>query len=576
MKKTIIALFALIALFGCKQYTFNDAFTLATVLTAEEVVELEVTSAERVTFYWSGGSAADGGILLYDVLFDRAGGDFSQPLKVFQSDKGSQSRLTLTQSQMNSVAVAGGLRCRESGDFIWTVRASKGGVSRICDISKPLHITRGEGIDDIPVTLTVSGEGAQEGDSPMVKAEDGVFTAITRLRSGNLFFSSEGNRYYPNAKGVLVQGNESFEPAAVPESGLARFTVDFNTLGVTIDEIGTTVTAQWAANNMAFVTLKYKGEGVFSGKGVCTLLGPGRPGTPSWCSWTEQRYSYIAEVNGVTVRWGSRWPDPDGPNSANYPSEAADYQIYEVAKTEWGNLWKMYETFDQKTILITIALDESGRLSHKVEETEPDPEPVKKPLSLSGVGAEVQDQQFLQVDENVYRIYAKLAGGEITVSDGIDSHVYNVDATPSDADATRLTVNLETNAVTTEVVNKVRVLYAADFNDIVTLTYQGAGVWSGTGGAWYRAMGWGPDERYYFIPTINGEQRLCWGRKATTDPENRPDGNQAADYFDCNEFSWSQWEHCWKLPTAANNGASTTITLYTNKDGVMTHSVIVE
>ena len=570
---TILLLFA--ALFSCKKYELNTAFTAPSQLDAPEEVLLDVTSPERVIFFWSGGEASDGGIILYEVLFDKEGGDFSSPLAVFPSDRGSQSRLTLTHPQLNAIAREAGIPRSGSGKLRWTVNASRGGDVKRCAAVGEIKLSRGNDIDVLPESLTAVGTAFAEDGRNFVKKANGVFVLITRVQEGNMSFVSGNEKYYVNGSGTLVVGEGSHQLSPVPASGLALVTVDFNSLKVTVDELSTTVQAQWAATNMAFVILKYKGEGVFSGKGTATFLGPGRPGTPSWCTWTEERYSFITEVNGASVRWGSAVDDPNGASLPDGTSQF--YYIYQVAKTDWANLWKMDHAFDQKTVLMSIYLDDNGQLTHSIEETTPDPEPEPEAaFRITGAGAEVQNQEFVKIDDNIYRIYAKLAGGTITLTNGVDSHTYEVKATPDGADATRLTVNLSSNNVTEEVVNKVRVIFAADFSDIATLTYQGEGVWSGTGGAWYRDMGGWYDERYYFIPTTDGEERLCWGRKDTTDPENRPDGGQAADYFDCAEFGWSQWEHCWKLPTAANNGALTTFTLYTNLKGVMTHTVSVQ
>jgi hypothetical protein len=44
------------------------------------------------------------------------------------------------------------------------------------------------------------------------------------------------------------------------------------------------------------------------------------------------------------------------------------------------------------------------------------------------------------------------------------------------------------------------------------------------------------------------------------------------DFYDINEFSWSQWDHLWKFAEEMN-GATVNVLLDTNKDGVMTHVV---
>lgn len=590
MKKIFAIMLMFATLLGCKTYQMDTNFTAPTSLDAPDDVVLDVSSSERVVFFWSGAQASDGGIILYEVLFDKEGGDFSQPIATFQSDRGSQARLTLTHSQLSEVAKSAGIEINKTGVVIWTVTASRGGVVKSCGLSKEITLTRGDGIDVIPETLAIAGTSAAEPGQEFRKVENGIFSIVTSLVSGSMYFTSGNDRYYESATGKLVIGEGAYELTDAPASGLARITVNFKTLSVKIEELETKVYAQWAATNATFITLEYQGAGVFSGSGDVSFYGPGRPGTPSWCSWVEERYSFVTHVDGNLVRWGSVVDDPNG---AMLPDGTEQfYYIYEVEKTDWGNLWKMDHAFDLKAVKITIYTNKDGAFTHSLEETEITPEPgdeLPQTLALSGAGAEVDGQAFAKIGNGVFRIYAKISAAPVSFTSGTDNYYYSdtdgivkgagtctLEATPTDADVTRITVDIKNGTLTSEVVNKVRVLYAADFNDIVTLTYQGQGVWSGTGGVWYRDMGGWYDERYYFIPTTNGQQTLCWGRKDGVDPENRPDGQQSADYWDCAEFGWSQWEHCWKLPTAANNGASTTITLYSNKNGIMTHTVNVQ
>lgn len=579
MKKIIFAILGIVALLGCQtKYELNTNFTAPTQLDAPELVILDVTSAERVILSWSGGEAEDGGLILYNVLFDAAGGNFSNPLASFQSDKGSQARLTLTHAQLNQIAQAGGVEPNETGDFIWTVIASKGGTDKACGISQTMTLTRGEGIDDNPESLAIAGDAALEAGQVFRKVKDGEFSIVTRLQAGSLYFTEGESRYYLGTSGKLVKGSDSYALATAPSTGLARVTVSFNTLSMKIEEINPTVGAQFAANNVNFLELNYEGNGVFSGSAEVTLLGPGRPNTPSWCSWTEERYSFIANVDGTSVRWGSKFA---GSNDAILPDGSEDfYDIHEVQKTDWGNLWKMSHSFDLKAVKITIYTNKDDKFTHTLEETVITPDPgdptYPEAVSLYGAGAEVEGQSFIKVSTGVYRIYAKLKGGEITVKDDTKTYkTYTCTATPSDADATRLTVDLKNDTVTEEVVNKLRCLYGATFEDVVTLAYQGQGVWQGTGTIYFRSVSWGMDERYYFIPTIDGEQSKCWGRLDSVDAENRPDGNQSADYFNCAEFGWEQWYHLWKF-ASNTDGSNCQITFETNKNGVMTHSVIVQ
>ena len=106
MKKIIAIFSALLAVAtACqKHYELNTSFTMPTSLSSPSSVVLDVTSTATVELSWTGGGAADGGIVLYEVLFDRAGGNFSEPLTVMPSDLGAGQTLTLSHATLNTIA----------------------------------------------------------------------------------------------------------------------------------------------------------------------------------------------------------------------------------------------------------------------------------------------------------------------------------------------------------------------------------------------------------------------------------------------------------------------------------------
>ena len=147
---------------------------------------------------------------------------------------------------------------------------------------------------------------------------------------------------------------------------------------------------------------------------------------------------------------------------------------------------------------------------------------------------------------------------------------------------TKLTVNFKDLTVKAESIDKVRMIWGCCFGDIVPMSYEGAGVWSGSGKAEFVQPGdprcswlsW-VEERYYFVVTIDGEERLCWGRLDDVDGEYRPDDERftaGEHFYDMGEFGWSQWDHLWKMATGMD-GNDIEVKLYTNQDGVMTHTV---
>ena len=59
------------------------------------------------------------------------------------------------------------------------------------------------------------------------------------------------------------------------------------------------------------------------------------------------------------------------------------------------------------------------------------------------------------------------------------------------------------------------------------------------------------------------------------DGEYRPDDERftaGEHFYDYGEFNWSQWDHLWKM-SGAFDGANIAVKLYTNKDGLMTHTI---
>lgn len=104
MKAIYIFLFSILFLAGCsKDYKLDEGFTLPNELSGPKEVAIDLQSSENIVLTWNGG-ANDGGVLLYSVLFDKADGDFSDPIYSSQSDFGAYRQLTLTHVILNKIA----------------------------------------------------------------------------------------------------------------------------------------------------------------------------------------------------------------------------------------------------------------------------------------------------------------------------------------------------------------------------------------------------------------------------------------------------------------------------------------
>ena len=497
MKKIITILSAMLAVAtACqKHYELNTDFAMPTSLSSPSSVTLDVTSSSTVQLAWTGGGAADGGIVLYEVLFDKAGGNFSEPLTVMPSDLGAGQTLTLTHATLNTIARKAGVAPNQTGSFIWTVRGSKGGVSKTYDGYETLSVTRGEGIDNMPERLFVAGSAAKEAGQEFRVVEEGLYSIVTRLGAGSLRFTSEkggGLVFHASEAGKLVEGEGDYSVAEAPATGLARITVNFNTLSLKIESVEAQLHAAWEATGVDFAVLEYEGDGVFSGEGEAVFYGPGRDGTPSWCSWVEERYSFFVEIDGVQKRWGSGF----GGNSFTPDGTDSFYYIYEFDKVDWDALWKMDHALDLKNVRVTVWTNKDNQFTHMVEDAGPSvyDQPTAAPaeLFLTGAAAEVDGQAFRK-DGDKFIAYAKLNAGALSFvdGDGVKYFIQNendlyigkrsYDVTASEG-VTRITVDFSTNKVTfDEIGTDVRMIWGCNYDTVIALSYQGGGKFAGEG-----------------------------------------------------------------------------------------------
>lgn len=370
MKKILLICSALLAMMSCQEdYELNTGFTVPSELVSPTSIQLDVTSSVPVVLSWNGGGADDGGIVLYEVLFDKADGDFSKPLVKMKSDQGAIPSLSVTHAALNTMARNAGIRPDETGEIKWTVSASKGGVMKRADKVASISVVRGEGIDNIPSELYLYGSATEnngQGGLPFRQVEEGVFQIYTKLAAGKIAFRSattgEAFGYYIDAASKLKEGDEEMDVTASDE--VVRLTVNFNTLAMKTDKIGTSVRCIWGATFGDIVVLDYTSNGKFVGAGNIMFLDPKNPASnpPSWLGWVEERYYFIAKVNGADACWG-RGDDvsierPVGGEPASF------YSLYEFPWSQWDHLWKMKGSLDMTHATVTIDTNADGLMIH--------------------------------------------------------------------------------------------------------------------------------------------------------------------------------------------------------------------
>ena len=381
MKKLIFALMAAVLMIGCTEvYEFSTEFNAPTTLNSPTSLTLDVASANNVKFTWSGGGAEQG-IVIYEVLFDKAGGDFSNPVFRSFSDLGVDTTFTITQAMLNSVARKAGIAPESTGSIQWTVTASKGGIVKQSGLSKEISVTRPGGIDYTGDTFYLYGsatENGGQGGLAFRKASDGVFVIYTQVSTaGDIYFKSTTAEdtfvCYADNTNKVIEGTGSSNLEANASGEIYRITVDLNTQKMAIDKIKD-VKAIWGATFNVIGNMIYKGNGIFEATNCkIKFITQDRPDTnpPSWLGWIEERYYFTANVNGVDKCWGRKdGVSPERPTGSETP---AFYELNEFAWSQWDHLWKMKATLDLTSATITIYTNKDGLMMHEFSNVQPLP-----------------------------------------------------------------------------------------------------------------------------------------------------------------------------------------------------------
>lgn len=373
MKYLSLSIIATVLLFcsGCSDsYQLSTDFAVPTELSSPDKVELDVTSSNNIVLSWNGGGASDGSYVIYEVLFSKKGDNFSEPVERIQSDFGAQPRLTLTHATLNAIARKAGISPGESGEISWTVLTSKAGDVKTVDLRNDIAVTRGEGIDNMPDHLYLYGPGNESGGadgSLFRKASDGIYIIYSRV-SGNGELELKGKigeeefGYYLDGT-RLKDGDGTIHIA--PNANPYRITVDFNTLSVKTETISN-VRCIWGATFGVIGNLSYVGNGKFSApNSAIRFIDPSRPDTnpPSWLGWTEERYYFIAAVDGGDKCWGRM--DGVSPERPTGGEPLSFYEIGEFTWSQWDHLWKMKGDLDNKRATITIDTNKENLMIHE-------------------------------------------------------------------------------------------------------------------------------------------------------------------------------------------------------------------
>jgi starch-binding outer membrane protein SusE/F len=321
-------------------------------------VRLQPATSASVVFEWEQAKAEDGTLVLYEVLFDKENGDFSNPVAKRLSDAGgSQSRLTLAHKDLNKIGSIAGVQSLATGKLKWTVRASKGTNAITSKTSRVVEIQRPAGFADIPTSAFLSGS-ATEGGTDLSKAitmkrissaEDGVFEIFTSLKAGT-FKITDGQGASAKVYSVnpdLRQMKESGETTVSGDTKMYRIQFDFGNAAATFTEI-TKFELWYSVRNDVVGALTYVGNSQWKVENLDMKLD-----AVPWGK--EERYKFRLKVKNSDGTTGEAWYGSQSADNSRWDAStpAPYFYMLPIGASQWDFTYKFPLSVDGKKIDVT-------------------------------------------------------------------------------------------------------------------------------------------------------------------------------------------------------------------------------
>ncbi|MDR0394523.1 MAG: SusE domain-containing protein [Tannerella sp.] len=329
---------------------------------AKDIV-LQSSASATLYFEWEPARAEDSGNVLYEVVFDRTDGDFSDPLFIVASDNnGGTNHATITHKQLNRIAALAGVESAARGALKWTVYSSKGINPVKAGEERTLTLTRLAGFADIPSQLYLAGEGVETGidlSHALItkKIAEGEFEIYAKLTEGRAFRFVNATSGTPTEYSLsgekIIEGGTS----TVPKTGVYKYYLDFNIGSFTTKEVtNVNLFLNWSQRK---IELPYKGFGVWE---VTNYTITGLEGNDN----SDDRYKFRMESSDGETEW--RAVNNDSKPTGN---EAYYYMVERTNVEQWTNnqIWKNPATdgWSGKTYDVTFSLNAAaGAYTHNL------------------------------------------------------------------------------------------------------------------------------------------------------------------------------------------------------------------
>ncbi|MCT4587174.1 MAG: SusE domain-containing protein [Carboxylicivirga sp.] len=360
---------ASVALFACSEDTeFNTKVSAVKQLytpVADKVIELEASTTATSLFEWEQAKAENGGLVLYEIAFDNADGDFNKPLYTLTSDNnGLFNQATVPHKTLNKIAEFAGIEPGQTGDIKWTVFSTKGLNEVKGEEERIVKITSLPGISNPPSELFITGEGAETGTDistarQLKSLEKGVFEIYTRLEANKDFYfvdkkEDDAKSYGFNGKIVVPEAR-----GQITETGVYKVYLDLTIGAYSITKVSK-IELYFSPKNEYWAELAYENNGVFKAEDVNIEFkqeGWGR----------DERYKFkmtMMKGDEEVIQWlGSKNSDNSRPQ-ADAPESY--FFLYPVNNSQYDYSFKFADNIDYSRSDVIIYMQGEGDYRHEV------------------------------------------------------------------------------------------------------------------------------------------------------------------------------------------------------------------
>lgn len=371
MKKVLrfsgMMVLAMLALASCKKETrkLNENLTAVSSLVApadQATIKLEPTTNKTVLFSWAKTVAEDGNFVLYEIVFDKESGDFSNPFYKTVSDGGGvENQITFSHKDLTKIAAQGGIQSSSTGKLKWTVIASKATNKKLASVVRTIELIRPAGFAEVPAALYLTGTATEGGNDvtkavPLKKLEPGVFEVYTSLKAGTYYLTdkraADGKKFYVDGT-VIKEGNSVI--TVTGNTKVYRLRYDFNVASVLDATEIQSMGLYMSAYNKEIMQLDYVGNGVFQS--------PVTPVEFYQFSWgRDERYKFALHTSAGVQYQGS----VNANNVSPVGQPASYFYLTPVSNSQWDNTYKFNPAADMKNVKVTVSFSPSAPYTHEV------------------------------------------------------------------------------------------------------------------------------------------------------------------------------------------------------------------